>query len=85
MERPYDSYFKFLNNSLIENVEGEILAHVEERIGGGACAGSVHQIHQRALLRRKRHALVPHLRVSEMFHYILIKKETIHPLIYIRL
>lgn len=36
---------------LVEYVEGEVLAHVEERVGGGARAGRVHQVHQRALLR----------------------------------
>lgn len=59
---------KFMDNLLIEHVEGEILAHVKERISSRARASCVHQIHQRALLRRKRHALVPHLRVSEMCH-----------------
>lgn len=60
----------FMNNLLIEHVESEILAHVKERIGGRARAGGVHQVHQSALLRRERDALVPHLRISEMFHYI---------------
>lgn len=62
----------FTNNLLIEHVEGEILAHVKERIGCRACARSVHQIYQRALLSRERHALVPHFRVSETCRPILV-------------
>lgn len=40
-------------NILVEDIEREVLAHIKEGVGGGARAGRVHQVHQRALLRRK--------------------------------